>query len=191
MLSTRGLSTHRSSFRTPLGWCTVETRAGCVSSVRFSKPYTAAPSNDPLHRRASREILEYLGAKRRRFTLCWSAVGTPFQRIVWKQLVTIPYGETRTYSDIASAIGKSKASRAVGNAVGKNPLPILIPCHRVVRKDGLGGFTAGVRKKMALLKLEKGIPPLLRLRTTSRNRHVRFYMGHSHKNNYSHPTDKQ
>lgn len=150
-------SKHKSSFRTPLGWCTVETRAGRVCSVRFSKPYTTAPPNDPLHRRISREILEYLRAKRRRFTLCREARGTPFQRIVWKQLATIPYGETRTYSDIAGAIGKSKASRAVGNAVGKNPLPILIPCHRVVRKDGLGGFTAGVSKKIALLKLEKAI----------------------------------
>ena len=83
--------------------------------------------------------------------------GTNFQKMVWTELKKIPFGETRTYKEIAIAIGKPKAARAVANACGKNPYPIIIPCHRVVRSDGtIGGFTGdgGVEKKRQLLKQE-------------------------------------
>ena len=83
--------------------------------------------------------------------------GTNFQKMVWTELKKIPFGETRTYKEIAVAIGKPKAARAVANACGKNPYPIFIPCHRVVRSDGtIGGFTGdgGIEKKRQLLRQE-------------------------------------
>ena len=83
--------------------------------------------------------------------------GTNFQRTVWKEISKIPFGETRTYKDLAIAIGKPNSSRAVANACGKNPYPVIIPCHRVIRSDGkLGGYSGvgEVKKKKELLKLE-------------------------------------
>ena len=83
--------------------------------------------------------------------------GTNFQRTVWKEISKIPFGETRTYKDLAIAISKPNSSRAVANACGKNPYPVIIPCHRVIRSDGkLGGYSGvgGVKKKKELLKLE-------------------------------------
>lgn len=87
--------------------------------------------------------------------LPYYAHGSDFQRCVWQALEKIPHGETRTYSDIAVAIGKPKAYRAVANACGANPIPLLIPCHRVIRQDGsLGGYNLGIELKKKLLKLE-------------------------------------
>ena len=83
--------------------------------------------------------------------------GTNFQRTVWKEISKIPYGETRTYKDLAIAIGKPNSSRAVANACGKNPYPVVIPCHRVIRSDGkIGGYSGvgGEKKKKELLRLE-------------------------------------
>lgn len=83
--------------------------------------------------------------------------GTEFQKAVWQEISKIPLGETRTYKDLAIAIGKPNSSRAVANACGKNPYPVIIPCHRVIRSDGkLGGYSGvgGVKKKKELLKLE-------------------------------------
>ena len=83
--------------------------------------------------------------------------GTEFQKAVWQEISKIPLGETRTYKDLAIAIGKPNSSRAVANACGKNPYPVIIPCHRVIRSDGkLGGYSGvgGVKRKKELLKLE-------------------------------------
>jgi O-6-methylguanine DNA methyltransferase len=85
-------------------------------------------------------------------------LGTPFQQKVWRSLLTIPYGATRSYKWLAKSIKSPDSARAVGNANGQNPLSIIIPCHRVVRENGeLGGYTGGVRTKRYLLKLEKAI----------------------------------
>ena len=82
--------------------------------------------------------------------------GTSFQQRVWEKLVFIPFGETRSYQWLAVAISQPKAYRAVGNANGKNPIPVIVPCHRVIRKNGdLGGFTGGTHLKKYLLDLEK------------------------------------
>jgi methylated-DNA-[protein]-cysteine S-methyltransferase len=83
------------------------------------------------------------------------AQGTPFQQAVWKALLQIPCGETRTYGQIAEQIGRPRAARAVGQAVGSNPLPIVVPCHRVVASTGLGGFGGGLAMKKRLLALER------------------------------------
>ena len=107
--------------------------------------------------KAALEIEEYLKGERKHFTLPLFPKGTPFQERVWDALREIPYGETRTYSDIAKRIGKPKAYRAIGMANHRNPLSILIPCHRVIGADGsLVGYGGGTAIKEYLLELEKG-----------------------------------
>ncbi len=83
--------------------------------------------------------------------------GTPFQISVWNKLLDIPYGETVTYKEIAESVGRPGASRAVGNAVGANPIPIVIPCHRVLASNGLGGYSSGIDIKKDLLRVEGAI----------------------------------
>ncbi len=101
------------------------------------------------------EILDYLNGRRTSFSLRAETKGSPFQEKVWEALKTIPYGATRSYQEIAKQIGKPKAARAVGLACRRNPLPIIIPCHRVVGKNGdLTGYAGGLRIKEKLLTLE-------------------------------------
>lgn len=103
------------------------------------------------------ELHEYLRGDRREFSIALDVCGTPFQRRVWDELTEIPYGQTVAYAEIAERIGNAKALRAVGQAVGANPIPIVIPCHRVVGKDGhLVGFGGGLPLKERLLYLERG-----------------------------------
>lgn len=104
------------------------------------------------------QLQKYFAGKLGQFDLPLVLVGTDFQKSVWRALQEIPYGETRTYQEVAKMIGRPKAYRAVANAVGANPVPIIIPCHRVVRSDGsLGGYSAGVgvATKKWLLDFEK------------------------------------
>lgn len=111
----------------------------------------------PLLRAARTQLLEYLSGARRSFDLPLDPAGTDFQRSVWEALVAIPYGQTRTYGEMAAAVGRPKAVRAVGQANHVNPLPIFIPCHRVVGKNGaLTGYAGGLDLKSALLALESG-----------------------------------
>jgi methylated-DNA-[protein]-cysteine S-methyltransferase len=106
---------------------------------------------------AVRQLQEYFARERVDFDLPLAPRGTEFQRSVWRQLQGIPYGETISYRELARRVGNSKASRAVGSANGKNPLPIVIPCHRVIAGDGtLGGFGGGLPTKQTLLALEQG-----------------------------------
>jgi O-6-methylguanine DNA methyltransferase len=100
-------------------------------------------------------LTEYFARKRRRFSLPFTLDGTPFQLAVWSALGRIPYGETRSYRDVAQAIRRPKAVRAVGAANGHNPIPIIIPCHRVIGAQGdLVGFGGGLALKRFLLELE-------------------------------------
>ena len=102
-----------------------------------------------------RAVLDSYRRRLHTFDLPLSPGGTPFQRQVWEALTAIPYGETRTYGEVAAAIGRPRAVRAVGQADHRNPLPILIPCHRVVGADGsLTGYAGGLALKRALLALE-------------------------------------
>ncbi|GAA3895148.1 methylated-DNA--[protein]-cysteine S-methyltransferase [Anoxybacillus suryakundensis] len=101
------------------------------------------------------EIEQYFQKKRTSFSIPLKLVGTPFQMRVWEALQTIPYGQTVSYAHIAKQIGQPKAVRAVGNAVGNNPITIVIPCHRVVRTGGeLGGYAWGIERKKWLLEHE-------------------------------------
>ena len=104
-----------------------------------------------------KQLCEYFDGTRKTFDLAIRPKGTPFQLAVWRELQTIPYGETRTYADIARAIGRAAAVRAVGAANGANPIPIVIPCHRVIGSNGsLTGFGGGIDMKRALLDFEAG-----------------------------------
>jgi len=107
----------------------------------------------------ARQLEEYFAGKRARFDLPLDPAGSAFQRSVWAQLQSIPYGETWSYRELALRVGNPGAARAVGAANGRNPLCILIPCHRVVRASGdLGGYSGGMQRKAFLLDLEKGLP---------------------------------
>lgn len=106
--------------------------------------------------KAYKQLDEYLKGERKEFNLPLKAEGTKFQMSVWNALCNIPYGETRSYKDIAVAINNEKASRAVGNANNKNPIPIFIPCHRVIGANGkLVGYGCGLDIKEKLLEIEK------------------------------------
>lgn len=103
-----------------------------------------------------KELKEYFSGKRKQFTITYTLSGTEFQLDVWSTLLLIPYGETITYKDLAVKIGRPKAVRAVGTACGKNPLPIIIPCHRVVPSfGGIGNYVWGSKVKKQLIDLEK------------------------------------
>ena len=107
------------------------------------------------------ELAEYFDRKRKVFTFPLHAPGTPFEERVWKALLTIPYGEVRSYTDIANAVGAPKAVRAVGRANGMNRIAIVIPCHRVIGKDGSPvGYGGGLWRKQRLLDLERGVSSL-------------------------------
>ena len=107
-------------------------------------------------KKAYKQVCEYIEGKRQNFDLPLDPIGTEFQKSVWDQLIYIPYGETRSYKDIAIAIDKPKAYRAVGNANNKNPIPIIIPCHRVIGSGGkLVGYAYGLELKKELLDIEK------------------------------------
>lgn len=105
---------------------------------------------------ARQQLREYFARKRRRFDLPLAPEGTSFQQSVWQALTTVPFGETCTYREIAQKIGCSTASRAVGAANGRNPISVIVPCHRIIGSDGrLTGYAGGLQTKHALLELER------------------------------------
>ncbi len=110
-------------------------------------------------KKENKEVIEqihlYLARKLKKFDVPIDLIGTDFQKLVWRETMKIPYGEVITYSELAEKIRRPKAYRAVGNALGANPLPIIVPCHRVIASDGsLGGYSGGVKIKEFLLGLE-------------------------------------
>lgn len=114
----------------------------------------------PLLRRAKAQLEEYFAGKRHSFDLPLAPQGTDFQKDVWQALAAIPYGKTASYAQLAGQVGRPRASRAVGAANGRNPLPIVLPCHRVIGADGsLTGFGGGLPTKQRLLELEGALPP--------------------------------
>ena len=111
--------------------------------------------NHPILLEVERQLNDYLNGKLKQFSLELDFVGTDFQKNVWTALLTIPFGETRSYGQIAKQIGNPKAVRAVGAANGKNPISIVVPCHRVIGSNGqLTGFAGGLEIKACLLKIE-------------------------------------
>lgn len=143
-------------YRTPLGRVSIESDGAAITRFAFGPARLGGLEHaTALTNQASSQVLEYLAGKRKEFDLPLRAQGTPFQLEVWDALSSIPYGQTRTYAQIAQAIGRPKALQAVGQACGRNPLPLFIPCHRVVGAAGaLGGYAFGPAIKRFLLDLE-------------------------------------
>jgi methylated-DNA-[protein]-cysteine S-methyltransferase len=133
----------------------VTVQDGAVTEILLHGRATRPPET-PFEQQVAQELTEFLRGARSRFTFRVSPAGTPFERRCWDALLEIPYGETRTYGDIARAIGTPNGARAVGSANHKNPIPIVIPCHRVVAAGGgLGGYGGGLELKRRLLALEQ------------------------------------
>ena len=113
-------------------------------------------------RQAKQELSEYFGGERKRFETALAPVGTPFQQSVWKAISTVGFGETISYRELARRAGCAGSERAAGAATGRNPIGIIVPCHRIVGSDGsLTGYAGGLDRKRALLALESGIRDLL------------------------------
>jgi O-6-methylguanine DNA methyltransferase len=153
----------------PIGWmrlastdkglCRVELPGSCgrgfAGWLRAHVPGAQVVEDERANRSARQQILEYLAGGRLRFELALDLRATPFQLAVYDELLAIPYGETRSYADVARAIGKPRAVRATGAANGANPIPLVVPCHRVIASDGgLGGFGGGLPLKRKLLAME-------------------------------------
>lgn len=139
----------------PIGLLGVAAREGYIVRIVFGG-FEKHGAQDPLLDAAENQLMEYFAGVRRKFELPLCPAGTPFQLKVWRALMDIPYGETRAYSEIAAAVGSHRAARAVGMANHANPIPVVIPCHRVVGKDGgLTGYAGGLEIKTALLDMEK------------------------------------
>lgn len=139
----------------PIGFIKITANDEAINEVTFVENEEEDKPN-ALTQEAVNQLMEYFEGKRKVFDLPLSPIGTPFQQAVWKALCSIPYGETRSYGEIAKMIGNSKASRAVGMANNRNPISIIIPCHRVIGASGkLVGYGGGIDKKIYLLNLEK------------------------------------
>ena len=141
---------------TPIGLLTLVEEDDALTEVRFGGCPEAEQGSSPLLQEAAKQLSEYFEGSRRNFTVPLRPQGTPFQRRCWDALVQIPYGQTRTYAQQAAMIGQPKACRAVGMANHRNPLPILIPCHRVIGSSGsLTGYAGGLNVKEYLLNTER------------------------------------
>jgi len=138
----------------PLGPLTLTASEDALTGIAFGGAGETGDSS-PVLEQAARELEEYFAGIRREFTVPLAPEGTEFQRLVWAELRKIPYGTTAAYGDIAARIGKPKAAVAVGQANSRNPIPIIIPCHRVIGAGGkLVGYTGGLHIKKILLEVE-------------------------------------
>lgn len=146
----------------PLGPLQLVATGPQLSAIHFPdrhRAYTQDTAASPVLARASLQLAEYFAGQRRGFDLPLAAGGTAFQQAVWQALREIPWGELRSYRDIACALQNPRAVRAVGAANGRNPLPIVVPCHRVIGANGsLTGFAGGLEAKKLLLELEGSLP---------------------------------
>lgn len=145
----------------PIGKLLLEGHEKALTGIFFPKTWTERNIDDCLLNKSHftgviNQLEEYFRGQRQDFDLVLDLRGTKFQKQVWQELTTIPYGVTCSYADIALAINNPKGCRAVGMANGKNPIPIIIPCHRVIGKNGtLTGFGGGLDIKQQLLELER------------------------------------
>lgn len=149
-------------FKSPVGLLEIRqednklTHLSLLNGGNISAPSKGAEPHSDFLYEVYHQVNEYFSGARKSFDLALDSKGTEFQETVWRELRKIPYGETRTYEDIAVGIGKPKAIRAVGHANSRNPIIIVIPCHRVIHKSGdIAGFRFGTEVKKYLLELEK------------------------------------
>jgi methylated-DNA-[protein]-cysteine S-methyltransferase len=146
---------------TPIGDLLLVSDGEALVALQFDDDRRGAPTpgaeRDPVIREAGAQLQGYFAGERTVFDLPLRASGTPFEQRVWEMLRAIPYGETTSYGALAAQLGEPGAARAVGRANGRNPIPVIVPCHRVIGADGsLTGFGGGLACKRALLDLERG-----------------------------------
>jgi methylated-DNA-[protein]-cysteine S-methyltransferase len=142
-------------YDSPIGMLKINAKATGLTAISFVEGAQTRTKTNMVTNMTKAQLVEYFAGKRQQFDLPIAVEGTDFQRQVWQQLKMIPYGKTSSYQDIARKIDNPKAVRAVGSANGKNPLTIVVPCHRVIGADGsLTGYAWGVSRKAQLLRLE-------------------------------------
>jgi methylated-DNA-[protein]-cysteine S-methyltransferase len=151
------------TFKSPQGEMLLVATEDGLSGIYFrgqkyfpkrDKSWQRAPGHWPL-KQAKRELAQYFAGKRRRFAVALDPDGTPFQRSVWRQISKVAFGKTATYGELARRAGHAGSARAAGAATGRNPLSIIVPCHRIVGANGsLTGYAGGLARKRALLELE-------------------------------------
>jgi methylated-DNA-[protein]-cysteine S-methyltransferase len=159
----------------PIGQLTLVARTGKLAAILWENDLPTRVKlgdmeecqNQPILQETHRQLNEYFAGTRTEFELELDFAGTDFQKNVWQALLTIPFGETRSYADIAKQIGNPSAVRAVGAANGRNPISIVAPCHRVIGSNGtLTGFAGGLHAKQILLQLEGALPQQLNQQTS-------------------------
>lgn len=153
--------TYKTYYKSPLGPLEIIGDPDSILEVNFVEDMPAGDNELTFCiKECVKQIDEYFKGRRKEFFLNLQPLGTDFQKSVWRRLERIPYGETVTYSEIADAIGRPGAYRAVGSANGRNPIALVIPCHRVIGSDGsLTGYGGGLWRKAWLLRHEKGYHP--------------------------------
>lgn len=156
-------NTYYTTINTPVGFLKITTNDTALLSVDFSDQHSESGSNQPeILKNSVSQLLEYFNGTRTEFSLNLNPEGTEFQKKIWQLVESIPYGQTFSYLDIALLSGSEKNTRAVGLANGKNPIPIIIPCHRVIGSSGkMTGYAGGIERKKWLLIHEQNIikPP--------------------------------
>jgi methylated-DNA-[protein]-cysteine S-methyltransferase len=151
---------HSTYYDSPAGRIRISENGQCITAIRFVDARTALPETDetetPLLREAVRQLSEYFDGKRRLFDLPLDLYGAGFQQRIRQALCAIPYGETRSYGQIAATVGCPKGARAVGMACNRNDISIVVPCHRVIGAGGqLTGYAGGLERKRQLLEIER------------------------------------
>lgn len=145
----------RSYLESPIGLIKIVANDNYLLEIEFIEQITQKESENNITVEAKRQLIEYLNLKRKTFNVPIKIIGSDFYQECMKALLLIPYGKTITYKEQAISIKKPTSYRAVGNANGKNKLPIIIPCHRVISSTDIGGYSGGIDKKIYLLNLEK------------------------------------
>ena len=142
--------------KTPIGQIVLESDGDVLIGLRLPNAIGLGRRDEesPVLKEAATQLQEYFAGERTDFDLPMELDGTPFQRGVWAALSRIPYGETISYGELARRVGRPKGPRAVGQANGRNPIAIIVPCHRVLASNGIGGYGGGLPVKRALLALE-------------------------------------
>jgi len=158
------MTTLYTEMKSPLGTLLLTAENGSLIGVHFPgqkhdrprQPHWQRADDDPVLAQARTQLAEYFAGQRTRFDLPLDPRGTSFQQAVWRALLAVPFGDTSTYGEIAATIRKPSAVRAVGAAVGANPIGIVVPCHRIIGRDGsLTGYAGGLERKAKLLALER------------------------------------
>jgi methylated-DNA-[protein]-cysteine S-methyltransferase len=149
------------SLVTPVGRLVLESTGDELTGIWLPNDLrdvpTGATATPPVLREAATQLEEYFAGDRTEFDVPMDLAGTPFQKEVWAELSRIPYGQAISYGELARRVGRPTGPRAVGQANGKNPIPIIVPCHRVVAGNGMGGYAGGLPVKQALLRIEGAV----------------------------------